>query len=139
MQGLQHKIDITFHSELWNFSEKFHPAAFSCFFQPDCAHTIISKSSLKLKKGLIELKSFQYKIQDELGIHARPAGLLVKTAGEFVSDITFEKEGKKASAKKLFAIMSMGVKKDDMITVTAEGADEGAAIAAVQKFLEEHL
>ncbi len=85
------------------------------------------------------MKSFQYKIRDELGIHARPAGLLVKTAGEFVSDITFEKEGKKASAKKLFAIMSMGVKKNDMITVTAEGADEGAAIAAVQKFLEEHL
>lgn len=85
------------------------------------------------------MKSFQYQIKDELGIHARPAGLLVKTAGDFVSDITFEKAGKKASAKKLFAIMSMGVKKDDVITVTVEGADEDAAITAVQKFLEEHL
>lgn len=85
------------------------------------------------------MKSFQYQIKDELGIHARPAGLLVKAAGEFASEITFEKNGKKASAKKLFNLMSMGVKKGDVITVTAEGADEGAAITAIQTFLEEHL
>lgn len=88
---------------------------------------------------MILLKSFQYQIKDELGIHARPAGLLVKAAGEFASEITFEKNGKKASAKKLFNLMSMGVKKGDVITVTAEGADEGAAITAIQTFLEEHL
>ncbi len=85
------------------------------------------------------MKSFQYKIQDELGIHARPAGLLVKAAGDFASEITFEKEGRSASAKKLFALMSLGVKQGDVVTVTAEGPDEGAAIAAVQRFLEEHL
>lgn len=88
---------------------------------------------------MILLKSFQYQIKDELGIHARPAGLLVKAAGEFASEITFEKNGKKASAKKLFNLMSMGVKKGDVITVTVEGADEGAAITAIQTFLEEHL
>ncbi len=88
---------------------------------------------------MILLKSFQYQIKDELGIHARPAGLLVKAAGEFASEITLEKNGKKASAKKLFNLMSMGVKKGDVITVTAEGADEGAAITAIQTFLEEHL
>lgn len=85
------------------------------------------------------MKHFQYQIKDELGIHARPAGLLVKAAGEFASEITLEKDGKKASAKKLFHLMSMGVKKGDIITVTAEGLDEDAAITAIQTFLEEHL
>jgi phosphocarrier protein len=88
---------------------------------------------------LILLKRIQYTVTDKLGIHARPAGLLVKAAGDFASDITFEKEGRSASAKKLFSLMSLGVRQGDVVTVTAEGPDEGAAIAAVQRFLEEHL
>ena len=70
------------------------------------------------------MTQFSYEIKDAAGIHARPAGLLVKLAGTFQSDITIECGGKKASAKKLFAVMGMGIKCGSAVTVTAKGADE---------------
>ena len=56
------------------------------------------------------MKSFVYTIKDEIGIHARPAGLLAKKAKEFESEITVEKDGKRVVATKLMALMGMGVK-----------------------------
>ncbi|MGN1304366.1 MAG: HPr family phosphocarrier protein, partial [Oscillospiraceae bacterium] len=56
------------------------------------------------------MKTFSYTIKDEIGIHARPAGLLAKKAKEFESVITLEKNGKSAAATKLMAVMGMGVK-----------------------------
>ena len=53
------------------------------------------------------MKSFSYTIKDEIGIHARPAGLLAKKAKEFQSVVTLEKGGKTAAATKLMAIMGM--------------------------------
>ncbi len=85
------------------------------------------------------MKSIKYTIKDELGIHARPAGLLVKEAKRFQSRIVLEGNGKSAEATKLMAIMSMGIKKGHEITVTAEGPDEDAAIGAVEEFLKNHL
>ncbi|MDO5410958.1 MAG: HPr family phosphocarrier protein [Lachnospiraceae bacterium] len=85
------------------------------------------------------MKSFNYVIKDEIGIHARPAGLLVKEAKKFESAITLECGGKKASATKLMAIMGMGVKTGNEVTVTADGADEDAAAAAMQAFFEANL
>ncbi len=85
------------------------------------------------------MKTFTYTIKDELGIHARPAGLLVKAAGAFQSDITIATEAKKANAKRMMAVMGLGVKCGTEVTVTAEGADEDAAIAGMEKFLTENL
>lgn len=85
------------------------------------------------------MKTFTYTIKDELGIHARPAGLLVKAAGAFESDITIATEAKKANAKRMMAVMGLGVKCGTEVTVTAEGADEDAAIAGMEKFLTENL
>lgn len=85
------------------------------------------------------MKSFNYVIKDEIGIHARPAGLLVKEAKKFESAITLECGGKKAAATKLMAIMGMGVKTGNEVTVSADGADEDAAIAAMQAFFEANL
>lgn len=85
------------------------------------------------------MKTFEYTIKDELGIHARPAGLLVKEAKKFQSKIMLEGNGKSAEATKLMAIMSMGIKKGCEITVTAEGPDEGAAIAGMEEFLNNNL
>lgn len=85
------------------------------------------------------MKSFSYTIKDETGIHARPAGLLVKKAKEFESVITLEKEGKTAAATKLIAIMGMGVRCGDTINVTVEGADEEKAAAEIEKFFTENL
>ena len=85
------------------------------------------------------MKTFNYTIKDELGIHARPAGLLVKEAKKFQSKITLEGNGKSAEATKLMAMMSMGIKQGHELTVMAEGPDEDAAIAAMEEFLNNNL
>lgn len=82
------------------------------------------------------MKTFSYTVKDEVGIHARPAGLLAKKAKEFQSTITLEKDGKSAAATKLMAVMGMGVKCGDTVNVTVEGADEGTAAAAMEEFFK---
>ncbi len=74
-----------------------------------------------------------------MGIHARPAGLLVKAARAFQSSITVEKDGKTAAATKLMALMGMGIKQGNTVTVTVEGADEEEAAAAMEKFFQEDM
>lgn len=85
------------------------------------------------------MKEFEYVIKDELGIHARPAGMLVKEAAKFQSTIKIDKNGKTADAKRLFAIMSLAVKNGDTVKVSAEGADEDAAASAMKAFFEANL
>lgn len=85
------------------------------------------------------MKTFSYKIMDPVGIHARPAGLLIKKAGEFHSEITLTKDDKTVDAKKIFSVMSLGVKQNDEVTVTANGDDEDTAIAALQTFFNDNL
>ncbi len=82
---------------------------------------------------------FDYVIKDKAGIHARPAGLLVKEAGKFSSTITIKKADKSADAKRIFAIMSLGVKADEQITIEADGADENDAIVAIEEFMKANL
>ncbi len=85
------------------------------------------------------MKSFDYTIKDEVGIHARPAGQLAKLCKEFSSTVTISKGEKSASATKLMMLMGLGVKCGDVITVKAEGDDEDTAIEKVKEFLEENL
>lgn len=85
------------------------------------------------------MKEFQYVITDPEGIHARPAGLLVKKANEFKSTVTIKKGDKSADAKRIFAVMGLGVKKADEIKVCVEGEDEEAVSEAMEKFLKENL
>jgi phosphocarrier protein len=85
------------------------------------------------------MKTFNYTIKDELGIHARPAGLLAKVAKEYQSTITLETNGKSADASRLMAVMSLGAKQNAEVTVKAEGADEDAAIEAVEEFFKANL
>ena len=85
------------------------------------------------------MKEFQYTVKDACGIHARPAGLLVKTVKGFASSVTLEKDGKSCDMRKLMALMGMGVKQGETVTIKVEGDDEEAAAAAVQKFLTENV
>ena len=85
------------------------------------------------------MKEFNYVIQDELGIHARPAGLLVKEAARFQSEIKIKKGEKEADAKRIFGVMGLGVKQQEEITVTAEGVDEEEAIETLKTFLKHNL
>jgi phosphocarrier protein len=85
------------------------------------------------------MKKFSYTITDEIGIHARPAGLLVKEAKKFNSKIIISANGKTAEATKLMSVMGLGAKKGTEILVEVDGADEETAAEAIKNFLEENL
>lgn len=85
------------------------------------------------------MKTFSYTIQDEVGIHARPAGLLAKKAKTFESTILLEKDGKSVNVTKLMALMGLGIKCGDTVTVTVEGVDEEVAYEEMRAFFAENL
>ena len=86
------------------------------------------------------MKNFTYTITDPLGIHARPAGLLAKAAKVYTDTvITVEKNGSTVKASQLMKLMGLGVKQGDVVTVTADGASEDAALAAMKEFFQNNL
>ena len=85
------------------------------------------------------MKSFEYTITDEVGIHARPAGILVKEAKQYNSKIVVKLGDKAAEATKLMALMGMGVKKGDTVTVEVEGDDEDTAVNDMKAFFENNF
>lgn len=85
------------------------------------------------------MKNFDYVIKDEVGIHARPAGMLVKEAKKYECKISINKNGKTAEATKLMAVMGLGVKCGDTVTVEITGSDEDAAYESVKAFFETNL
>lgn len=85
------------------------------------------------------MQKFSYVIKDEVGIHARPAGLLVKEAKNYESTIQIVKDSKSAAATKLMAIMGLGVKCGDTVEVQVEGPDEEAAFEGIKTFFENNL
>ena len=86
------------------------------------------------------MQQFTYIIQDSLGIHARPAGLLVKEAQQYPdTTLTLTKDGKSAKLNQLMRLLSLGVKQGDTVTLTAEGPAEAQAVAALQEFFKENL
>ena len=86
------------------------------------------------------MKQFEYTIHDPLGIHARPAGMLVKEAKAFAdTTVTITKGGTTVKATQLMKLMSLSVKQGDVVTVAAEGANEDAAIIAISNFFQNNL
>lgn len=85
------------------------------------------------------MKEFSYVITDPEGVHARPAGALVKEANGFKSKITIEKDGKEADAKRIFAVMGLAAKKGQLLTIKVEGEDEEQALSTIQNFFKENL
>ena len=86
------------------------------------------------------MKEFTYTITDPLGIHARPAGLLAKTAKGF-SDavVTVTKDGNTVKASQLMKLMNLGVKMGDEVKIAAEGPAAEEAIVALEQFFKENL
>ena len=84
------------------------------------------------------MTTIQYTIQDELGLHARPAGLLVKAAGQFKSKIFLRANDREVSCDRLIALMGLQIKQGQSILIWAEGEDEVHACSALLKFLEDN-
>lgn len=85
------------------------------------------------------MKTVTHVIADPLGLHARPAGLLVKLAAGFESAIVVTTSTGNADAKRIMALMRLGAKQGTLLTVTCSGPDEDAAAEAVRRFLTDHL
>ena len=85
------------------------------------------------------MKEFTYQVKDQLGIHARPAGMLINEAKKYKSVLTIDTGAKKAELTRLMAVMALGVKCGQTVTVTAEGEDEDKAIKEIEKFVETNL
>ncbi|MBA4699604.1 MAG: HPr family phosphocarrier protein [Ruminococcus sp.] len=85
------------------------------------------------------MKKFDYVIKDEIGIHARPAGVLAKEAKKYKSKITLTTKGKSAEAIRLMAVMGLGVKCGQTVEVEIEGGDEETAYENIKTFFETNL
>jgi len=85
------------------------------------------------------MKTIKYVISDELGIHARPAGIIVKLVKAYKSKILIGRPEKMVEATKIIGIMSLCMKQGDEIHITVEGEDESEAATAIETLLEENL
>ncbi len=85
------------------------------------------------------MKEFKHVIADPLGMHARPAGMLVKAVAPYASKVTVTAPTGSADAKRLMALMRLAAKQGMELTVTVEGPDEEKAAAELQSFLQANL
>jgi phosphocarrier protein len=77
-----------------------------------------------------------YTIRNRLGLHARAAALLVKTANRFASEITLEKDGVEVNGKSIMGILMLAASKGTKVTLKVEGKDSTQAIDALGKLIE---
>lgn len=84
-----------------------------------------------------ETHSKVLKIGNELGIHARPAALIVKTSNAFKSEIVLEKDGNTVSGKSIIGILTIEGNPGSKVKVTASGSDAREAIEALEKLFKE--
>ena len=85
------------------------------------------------------MKEFKHVINDPLGMHARPAGMLVKAVAPYTSKITVTAPTGTADAKRLMALMRLAAKQGMELTVTIDGADEEKAATELEAFLKANL
>ena len=85
------------------------------------------------------MKEFKHVINDPLGMHARPAGMLVKAVAPYTSKITITAPTGTADARRLMALMKLAAKQGMELTVTVDGADEETAAPELKAFLEANL
>ena len=75
-------------------------------------------------------------INNEVGLHARPATFFIQKANEFKSGIWVEKDDRRVNAKSLLGIMSLGIVSGSTVTLSAVGSDEETAVAALEALLQ---
>lgn len=85
------------------------------------------------------MKTFDCIVTHEFGLHARPAGLMVKEAGRFSSSVAIFCGDKQADGKKIFSLMGLGAKQGDLVRVEIEGEDEDLAASALEQIAHEHF
>lgn len=82
---------------------------------------------------------FSFVVKDEMGLHARPAGQLVKEAGKCTGKVTIKKGEKSGDAKRIFNVMGLSVKHGDEVEIMVEGEKEQEEAAALEAFVSENI
>ena len=78
-------------------------------------------------------------VQNQVGLHARPATFFIQKANEYTSSIWISKDERKVNAKSLLGVLSLGITRGTAITICAEGADEEAAIEGLASLVESNF
>jgi len=81
----------------------------------------------------------EFTIKNKVGLHARPASVLVQTANKFKSDIKIEKDGRIVSAKSILGVLSLGAEKGSTIIVTVDGVDEEEALKTIEDLVNNNF
>ena len=83
------------------------------------------------------MKEFKYVVTDAQGIHARPAGMLVKAIAKKTSDIKIKKAGdtREVNAKSIMGMMTLGLDAGEEIMLSANGEDEEDAMKSIENYL----
>jgi phosphoenolpyruvate-protein phosphotransferase/dihydroxyacetone kinase phosphotransfer subunit len=102
---------------------------------PPATSQLIAEKGSALRSSANTLEA-QLPLTNAMGLHARPATRFVQTAAHFQSDIHVSVRGKQANAKGLFAVLSLGAKQGETITIQATGDDAAAAIAALSALVQ---
>ncbi len=95
------------------------------------ALSIIDLIIFIIKKESKTMQSIQLEITNKSGLHARPAALFVQEANKFKSKIMVKKGEKEVNAKSILGVLTLGVTKGSLVTVTADGEDEQEALQAI--------
>ena len=74
-------------------------------------------------------------IRNKVGLHARPAALLVQTAGRFKSEVSAVKDGREVNAKSILSVLTLGAEQGAVVTIRAEGEDEVEAVEALKELV----
>ena len=82
---------------------------------------------------------FMFVVHDEMGLHARPAGALVKEAAKCSSKVTLRKGDKTGDAKKIFNVMGLSIKANEEVEITVEGENEQEEATALEAFIKENI
>ena len=79
------------------------------------------------------MEKLSFVVSDPVGLHARPATILVNQASKFSSNINLIYNGKSVNLKSIMGVMSLGVGQGADVTISAEGADADDALAAIEE------
>ncbi|WP_411677381.1 HPr family phosphocarrier protein [Caproicibacter sp.] len=85
------------------------------------------------------MRRFEYTISVPEGLHARPAGLLARCAQECSCEVLISLRDKTVNAKRLFAVMGLGVRQNDIVTVQVEGDNEAEECEKLKSFCRDTL
>ena len=78
-------------------------------------------------------------VQNQVGLHARPATFFIQKANEFKSSIWVEKDERKVNAKSLLGVLSLGITRGTTVTISAEGPDEEAAVTNLVELISSNF